>query len=76
MRTFTPADEAYLPALLSRLTPEERAALDRFAARALDNPEATPGDDDERQAVGRADLLARRGGGMGGYARPKPQGAV
>ncbi len=69
MRTFTAADEAYPPRLLDRLTPAERAALDRFAARALDCPEARPGDEEERAAVRRADLLARRGAGMGGYTR-------
>lgn len=69
MRTFTPADAAYLPTLLAQLTPAERAALARFAARALDCPEARPCDEEEREAVQRADLLARQGAGMGGYTR-------
>lgn len=69
MRTFTPADSAYLPALLAQLTPAERAALDRFAARALHCPEARPSDEAERGAVERADRLARLGAGMGRVTR-------
>ncbi len=76
MRTFTPADDAYLSTLLAQLTPAERDALDRFAARALCCPEARPYDEEERDAVQRADLLARQGAGMGGYTRPQSRGAA
>ncbi len=76
MRTCTPADTAYLPTLLARLTPAERDALDRFSARALHCPDARPCDEEERQAVERADRLARQGAGRGGYTRPQPRRAA
>ena len=46
---------------LRALTPADLAALDRWCARALDNPDAQPQDGDEAAAVARYEaLLAER----------------
>lgn len=65
MSVATPhATAAYAGSVLAALTAEERQALDAYAARALDDPSASPADDAEvgaLRAVNRAaDRLARR----------------
>jgi hypothetical protein len=54
------AARAYAPSVLAALSDEQRLALDRFAARALDDPGAAPADGAESEAVDAADRLARQ----------------
>ncbi len=53
----SPAAEAYGPTILARLAPAERAALDRYAARALGDPDAAPEGEEEVAAEARVHAL-------------------
>ena len=56
------AEKAYALGILADLTAEERAALDRFAQRALDNPHALPIDAAEAAALAAVHRAADRRG--------------
>ncbi len=63
-------------AALRQLNPADLAALDRWCARALDDPDAEPQDGDEAAAVAKYEaLLTSRRGSGGGYRR-RPDGLV
>ncbi len=62
MRTWAPHARQCCPtSALRELSPADLAALDRWCARALDDPDAEPRDGDEAAAVARYEaLLAER----------------
>lgn len=56
-RPYPAAAVAYRPSVLALLTPTELAALDAYAARALEDPEARPADAVEATVLRRVELL-------------------
>jgi len=67
-RPYPAAAVAYRASVLALLTPAELASLDTYAARALENPEARPGDAVERAVLAGVDMLM---GGRRPRSRPR-----
>lgn len=65
------AAEAYGAAILRQLGPTDRAILDAYATRALDDPRAAPRDDEERRVVARVEALIDRAAGRAREAAPR-----